>query len=137
KLHRDEHAVVVLADVVNRHDVRVREPRERLSLAFESQSAGASVDHLRAQHLDGDLAVELGVMRCVDRAHAAGATQLHDDIAADAAARCEHAAAWWRAPRVRLVEHGIDAAVHRDDAPTVWTAFDVSLDLAGVFGSAA
>jgi hypothetical protein len=80
ELHGDEDVVLVGADVVDRDDVGVREAGHRLGLAQEA-SAGdvlALAAEVRVEQLDGDLAVELGVPRGVDDAHAAGADQAQD-----------------------------------------------------------
>jgi hypothetical protein len=44
-----------------------------------------------AQHLDGDHAIELGVVRRVDHAHAAGTDLVRDHISPDLRAGREHA----------------------------------------------
>jgi hypothetical protein len=73
-----------VADLVDRDDVRVGDPRQRLGLA-EHAVAGGRVPHagLVAQHLHGDLAVELVVVGGVDDAHAARAQAGEDREAAD------------------------------------------------------
>jgi hypothetical protein len=62
QLHRDEHVIALDADVVHADDVGVGEPRHRHALAPQAIGAGAiEVTAARAQHLDRDLAIELGI----------------------------------------------------------------------------
>ena len=61
---------VALADVEDRHDVRVRELRRRLRLAREAHADGDVVRELRRQDLDRDRAVEPQVAGAVHDRHA-------------------------------------------------------------------
>src|SRR5262249_24598088 len=85
ELHGDEDLVVDGADVVDDDDVRGRQARHRLCLRQEAGgllgggAAGAEV--LDAQELEGDLAVQLGIVGGVDDPHAAGADEAEDDVA--------------------------------------------------------
>ena len=85
ELHGDEEAVaLVQADVVDGDDVGVGELGEAAGLA---EHAGALVlAGAGEEELEGDLAVELGVVCGVDGAHAPGPEQPEDHIAADEAA---------------------------------------------------
>ena len=86
ELHRDEHLLLERADVVDDDDVRVRQPRDRLRLAQRALPplvAGDAVAGLHPQQLDRDLAIQLGIVRRVDLAHAAAADQPEHDVAAD------------------------------------------------------
>ena len=90
ELHRDKHRLALTgqrADVVHRDHVRMREPRERLRFADEPRlgiAAGATGPAVvRLQELDRDLAIELGVERAIDDAHAARAQHVEHDVAAD------------------------------------------------------
>ena len=74
------------ADPVNRGDVRVVERGEQPRLAVESaQPVGIAAEE-RGEDLDGDVASELQVSRAIDLAHAAGAEELDQSIAAQVAA---------------------------------------------------
>ena len=71
-LHHDVRAPLVLADVEDRDRVRrVREPRRRQRLAREAPADRLVVRVVLGQHLDRDVAAELGVLGAVDLAHAA------------------------------------------------------------------
>ena len=73
-------AVAVDAEVVDLHDVGVRQPRDRLRLATEAlHEVGRGVEH----HLDGDGAIELGIAPAIDRAHPALPEELQVYVAAD------------------------------------------------------
>ncbi len=72
--------VALLADVVERADVRVVEARDRLRLALEAGADLGLVRKVRRQDLHGDVAAEAGVLRAVDLAHAAGAQRREDFV---------------------------------------------------------
>jgi hypothetical protein len=82
ELHGEEHAMVDGADVVDRDDVGVGEPGEGLGLA-EHAGLTAGVAGARQHDLEGDAAIELGVVGGVDHAHAAGAERIEQDVAAE------------------------------------------------------
>ena len=69
QLHRDEARALVLADLVDRGDVRMVEGRRGTGLSFEAAKPPGVVRHLLGQHLDRDLAAEARVARAVDLAH--------------------------------------------------------------------
>src|SRR5262249_31109048 len=73
-------------------DVWVREPRHRLRLAHHARAQLLAAAEVGADELERDLPVELRVVRGVDHAHAAGADDIHDDVAADALAARRRAA---------------------------------------------
>ena len=83
ELHGDEDLRAEGADVVDGDDVGVGEAGHRLGLAEEAGGAGAVGVLAAAQELDGDLAVELGVVGGVDDAHTAGAEAAEHDVAAE------------------------------------------------------
>ena len=85
QLHGDEELVVDAADLVDLDDVGVGEAGEGLGLALEAGLADAEavVVDAGAQELEGDAAVELGVVGGVDDGHAAVAEGAGDDVAAD------------------------------------------------------
>jgi hypothetical protein len=74
ELHHEVAAAVVLADVVQRADVRVVERRDRLRLALEPLGE-------RAFHgLHRDVAVETRVFGAIDVAHSPGASRLDNFV---------------------------------------------------------
>ena len=92
ELHRDEDLVIAHdTDVVHDHDVRVRQPRERLGFAQQpariaDRGAGAC---LGVQELQRDHAIELGIERAIHDPHPTFAEAIEDDVAADARAAFE------------------------------------------------
>ena len=81
-LHRDVVDAVLLAGVVDRHDVRVVELRGALGLAQEVLQRLRILLQRVGQHLERDDAVEHGVLGLVDDAHAAAAELAEDLVAA-------------------------------------------------------
>jgi hypothetical protein len=80
-LQREERETVVLADLVDLHNVGMVQPGHRLGLGAEAGQVfrlglGAGQDHLQ-----GDEALELRLPRLVDHAHAAAAEQAQHLIA--------------------------------------------------------
>jgi len=75
-----EAGLAVAAEVVDREDVRVGEPGDRLRLALEALEPVGVLRHRLGQDLDRDLAVEPPVPRAVHLAHAPGAEGLDDFI---------------------------------------------------------
>jgi hypothetical protein len=111
ELHGDEDLVAVGADVEEGDDVGVRELGHGLGLAQEAGAAEVlllAAGEARVQELDGDLAVELGVIGGIDHAHAAGAEAAEDDEAAelgrDVLARARAAPLW---PSVEVEDPGV------------------------------
>ncbi|MFO0634679.1 MAG: hypothetical protein U0168_17690 [Nannocystaceae bacterium] len=84
QIHRDPHATVAAADVVDRDHVGVIEPRERLGLAHQSRALLRRAFGIggRTHHLDRNAAIELGVPRREHHAHAAGTHTREHDVAA-------------------------------------------------------
>src|SRR5919201_376307 len=70
-LHHEERPAVVLADVEDTHDVRVREPGGEARLAEEAAADAVVTDEVVAEQLDGDDAVQLDVLGALDDGHAA------------------------------------------------------------------
>ena len=71
-LHHEEHRTVVIADVVERADVRWFRPPIGFRLALEARAPLGDRPPLSVrQDLDGDRAIEAGVAGRVDFAHAA------------------------------------------------------------------
>ena len=88
-LHHQEGRTVVLADVVERADVRVVQAGDGLRFALEAGAAVRVGADLGREDLDGDGAVEAGVAGLVDLAHAAGADGGEDLVRAEAGTRRE------------------------------------------------
>ncbi len=86
ELHRDEDRFVERSDVVDHHHVAVRQLGDRLRLA---QQAGAPLRGAlagagsRAQQLERDLAVQLGIVGRVDVAHPPASHQRQDNVPPD------------------------------------------------------
>ena len=92
-LHHQELDAVLLADVVQRADVRVRQARDRAGFAPKAFLAPGVIGDARRQDLDRDGSIEPRVARFVDFAHAAGAERRHDFIRSQPCAwRQEHGA---------------------------------------------
>ena len=83
QLHDDEVLAVVLADVVDRADVRVVERRGDARLPPESLERVGARGELGRQELQRDLAAEADVFGAVDDAHAAAAEAIEDPVVAD------------------------------------------------------
>ncbi|WAS90916.1 hypothetical protein O0S08_32405 [Nannocystis poenicansa] len=88
QLHRQVDAALVLAGLVDRHDVRVGQAGQRLRLAQQAGLCrGAGVG--RAEQLERDAAPEQLVARQVDLAHAAASEHAEQRVAADPRGRRE------------------------------------------------
>ena len=83
QLHDDPVALVGLDDVVDVDDRRMVEARRHPRLAAEAQLAGG-VGGVRQQPLDGQRPLQGLIEGAVDRAHAARAEALFDQVVADA-----------------------------------------------------
>ncbi|MFO0631836.1 MAG: hypothetical protein U0168_03200 [Nannocystaceae bacterium] len=81
EFHRQPHLLADHAGVVDRHDVGVVEPRQRPGLARESTARLTTTGDVRAQQLDRDLAIELGIVGQHDLTHAAATQPLQQAIA--------------------------------------------------------
>jgi len=126
-------------DVVDRDDVRVVELGDRLGLALQARARLFRVRaEVRAQHLERDLAIELGIVRREHVAHAAGAERRQHEVAADAIAdRQRRQAAGLRlgedlalvAMRRGVRVDIVGAGERGDELATIATAGEVLLDL--------
>ena len=74
ELAHDVLPSVVLADVVDRDDVRMIERRRDLRFSLETASRGR-VGEILAEEFDGDGTVQLRVDRAVDVTHPTGAEE--------------------------------------------------------------
>jgi hypothetical protein len=84
-LHHQKELLAVDVDVVDRHDVGVREAGEPLRFAQQAEAAAVAAGRvgLRVEQLEGDRALELGVVGEVDDAHAALSQGALEGVAAD------------------------------------------------------
>jgi hypothetical protein len=80
ELHGQEVDAVRLLDREDRDDLRVVEGRDRPRLPLEAFESLGTRRHLRRQHLEGDVAVELRVGGTVDLAHPARADRGGDPV---------------------------------------------------------
>ena len=83
QLHHHELLAGVLADVVQRADVRMIERRDGARLAEEALHRLRLATRFLGQELDRDLAAQPQVLGGVDHAHAAAAERLLDSIVRD------------------------------------------------------
>jgi hypothetical protein len=82
-LHRIVAEAADLADVEDRHDVRVVQTRGGAGLVQEPATAGRVGRGVPAQHLERDRPVEAHVYGLVHHAHAAAAELADDPVAGD------------------------------------------------------
>ena len=80
QLHDDERLPVVLADVVDRADVRMVQRRGGAGLALEALQRLPGRGELGRQELERDLAAQPRVLGLVDDAHAAAADPVEDAV---------------------------------------------------------
>src|SRR5205823_6600951 len=73
KLHDQEVRSILLADVEQRADVRMRQRRDGPSLALETFAERSTGCHMGRQNFDGHGAIEPRIARAKDLSHAAGA----------------------------------------------------------------
>ena len=75
QLHGDEEQPLVVAEVDDLQDVRMRQHRGALGLAIEALGQRRVAGHGVVQHLERDLLAEIGLLGEVDAAHGAGAEE--------------------------------------------------------------
>jgi len=68
------------AEVEDRHDTRVLQPRDDLRLATEAPPRIHVLEQIRSHDLHRDKAIEPYIARAIDGAHAAAADQLFDPV---------------------------------------------------------
>src|SRR5271157_3495548 len=78
KLHGDKGLPVLLANVINRADVRMVQRRRGLGFALKARQRLRIAGHFLGQELERDKAMQPRVLGLVDDAHAA-ASKLFDD----------------------------------------------------------
>ena len=89
QFHHGVGQAVGVAEVVNREDAGVRQRRHRQRLALEARQPIRVGGKRLRQHLDGDVALQLGIARAVDVAHSAGADVRCDLVGTDDCSRLE------------------------------------------------
>ena len=85
-LHDEELEAVLLADVVERADVGMVQPRDRSGLALEALSSLRLFGGVRRQDLDGHDAPHACVVRAIDLAHPSTAQEGDDLVRSQAGA---------------------------------------------------
>ena len=89
ELHDQEVGAVLMADVEERADVRVRERRDGLGFPIETQPCVRIAGQGRREDLDRDGAVQARVVRLVDLPHPPGADAGEDFVGAEPRTRRE------------------------------------------------
>ena len=85
-LHHDEGVAFVVANVVERADVGMVEPRDGPGLAFETLTRGLILSDVWREDFDGDRPSEAGVRGSVHLAHSTGANGADDFIRTESSA---------------------------------------------------
>ncbi len=85
ELHAEIALVVVLADLVNRHDAGVVQQRDGLGFILEPAQLGVVGQESGLDHLEGDGPIEADLPGLVDDAHAAAAQLFQDLVVAEVA----------------------------------------------------
>jgi len=83
ELHDDERTPIVLADFVDRADVRVVQCRGSLGLALEAAERLRVLRHVVGKELERDKATKFGVLCFVNNTHPAAAELLDDSVMRD------------------------------------------------------
>ena len=81
-LHRDERLMVVVADLVDGHEVFVSQVRGGARFPQEPLQQ-LLVGHRLPEHFDGDVAIEIRIAAQIHRAHAAVPETAHDVVLGD------------------------------------------------------
>ena len=89
QLHRDESMSLVLADVVDRADVWMRQGRHAARLTQQALARVFVGDGVGRQQFDRDQSLELGILSPVHLRHATRAKFVADFVAAEPGSRCE------------------------------------------------
>jgi hypothetical protein len=87
--HYKKREPLVIAHVVDRANVRLREPRRSLRFAHESSASCRVVGNVSGKDLDRDAAAEPRIRGSVDFTHRAGIERGIDRVRAEASARLE------------------------------------------------
>ena len=120
------HASLVVARVVDGHDVGVRDAGHQRGLAEEPFGSPHDPRFAGAHQLQRDVALELGVFGAVHHAHRTLAEPPFDDVAADAVLGEDRRVHARRAVGLRLAER---ARQFRDQSATLAALVDVELDV--------
>ena len=115
ELRHHEEPIALLAGVVDRDDVGVRERRHRLRLGLEAGERVGVIGEVLGQDLDRHVALEAGIAGAVDLPHPAGAERRDDLVRAEAVAGREAhgSAAIHTSASSDLLDVGEPAAVRR------------------------
>jgi len=84
QLHHGEAHALGVANIVNRQDVGMRQRRDGLGFALETQQRVGVLGELFRENLDGYIALQAEVARAVDFTHASGANRGKNFIRAEA-----------------------------------------------------
>ena len=90
ELHHDEGPAALLANVVNRDDVRMIERGSQPSLTRQPLGRGRVGSEFIRDKLDGDQAAQASVARLIDLSHAPGSKGADDFIGADTVPSLQH-----------------------------------------------
>ena len=119
--HDDERDVLLVADVMDRADIRMAELRDGPRLTLAARAPRGVVHHAGRQHLDRDVAVQPRIVRPVDLAHPAGAEQAHDFVGTKSRAGTNrHGSGWNRSeqPKAGAAYAQCPLDLHANDACT-------------------
>src|SRR5207237_706204 len=108
---------ILLADVVQRADMRMAQRRNRAGLALEALAHLGPSRRVLGQHLDGDDAVEPRIARLIDLAHAARAQRTQNLVRAKAHIRGERHSPLSYTPAPRQQERGLLTFAHPTHGP--------------------
>ncbi len=92
ELHHQEIGAILVADVVQRADVRMIQRRDSACFAIEPFTELRIAGELRRQDFDGDVASQPRIARAIDFAHPARSKRGHDLVRAEpSSSRKRHA----------------------------------------------
>ena len=80
QLHRNERVRIRLADVVDHRDIRVVERGRGPGLLDEALLRGLELGDVRGEELEGDEALESGILRLVHDSHPTFAKLVEDEV---------------------------------------------------------
>ncbi len=83
KLHGDKSMTLILANLINRADIRMIQRRSRLCLALKTRSGQRILRHFVRQKLQRNKAAQAGIFSLVNHAHTAAAQFLDNAVVRD------------------------------------------------------